>query len=186
VIFYKAGIPDTKTAKESIIRFIDSLIYEKGRKSSEAYSATQEILNSAFQDFGLQIEFRGLDRNKEVLFRNSLTEKIRTEDLSDGKQELITKAFFLYLADIRDSVILIDEPESSLHPDWQNLISQIYQNVADRNNNQVILKYLAICFQVSAYEEQLFHCEPRMNADERGRPVCRLTHPRSSVFIRGL
>ncbi len=40
-------------------------------------------------------------------------------------------------------------------------------------------KYLAICFQVSAYEEQLFHCEPQMNADERGRPVCR-------GIIRGL
>ncbi|GEM_PF-3521485 len=22
-------------------------------------------------------------------------------------------------------------------------------------------------------EEQLFHCEPQMNADERGRPACR-------------
>ncbi|RLC10284.1 MAG: hypothetical protein DRI57_20630 [Deltaproteobacteria bacterium] len=38
---------------------------------------------------------------------------------------------------------------------------------------------LAIYFQVSAYEEQLFHCDPRMNADERGRPVCR-------GLIRGL
>ncbi|RLC11166.1 MAG: hypothetical protein DRI57_19305 [Deltaproteobacteria bacterium] len=45
-------------------------------------------------------------------------------------------------------------------------------------------KYLAICFQVSAYEEQLFHCEPQMNADERGRPVCRgliRVHPCSSA-----
>ncbi len=28
-------------------------------------------------------------------------------------------------------------------------------------------KYLVICFQVFVYEEQLSHCEPRMNADER-------------------
>ena len=26
------------------------------------------------------------------------------------------------------------------------------------------VKYLAICFQVFAYEEQLSHCEPQMNA----------------------
>jgi len=44
----------------------------------------------------------------------------------------------------------------------------------------LLLKYLAICFQVFAYEEQLSHCEPQMNADERRRPVCR-THPRSSA-----
>ncbi len=41
------------------------------------------------------------------------------------------------------------------------------------------IKYLAICFQVSAYEEQLSHCEPQMDADERRLPD-------SSAFIRGL
>ncbi len=43
---------------------------------------------------------------------------------------------------------------------------------------------MAICFQVSAYEGQLFHCEPRMNADEGGGPVCRgliRVHPRPSA-----
>jgi predicted ATP-binding protein involved in virulence len=139
VIFYEAGIPDTKTAKESIIRFVDTLIYEKDKKSSEAYSATQEILNSLFQDFDLQIEFKGLDRHRDVLFRNSAAEKIKIENLSGGEQEIITKAFSLYLADIRDSIILIDEPESSLHPNWQNRIAPIYQKFADKNNNQVIL-----------------------------------------------
>lgn len=139
VIFYEAGIPDTKTAKESIIRFVDSLIYEKDKKSSEAYSATQEILNSLFQDFDLQIEFKGLDGHRDVLFRNSAAEKIKIENLSGGEQEIITKAFSLYLADIRDSIILIDEPESSLHPNWQNRIAPVYQKFADKNNNQVIL-----------------------------------------------
>ncbi len=139
MIFYEAGIPDTETAKETVVRFIDSLIYEKGRRSNEAYLATQDILNSVFQDFDLQIEFKGLDRNKEVLFRNTRAEKIKIEELSGGEQELITKAFSLYLADVRDSIILIDEPESSLHPNWQNRIAQIYQNFADKNNNQVIL-----------------------------------------------
>ncbi|MDM8549755.1 AAA family ATPase [Desulfobacterales bacterium HSG2] len=139
VIFYEAGIADNKTAKETFVRFVDSLIYEKGRRSNEAYSVIQDILHSVFQDFDLQIEFRGLDRDREVLFRNSLAEKIKIEDLSGGEQELITKAFSLYLADIRDSIILTDEPESSLHPNWQNRIARIYQNFADKNNNQVIL-----------------------------------------------
>ena len=45
-------------------------------------------------------------------------------------------------------------------------------------------KYLAIYFQVSVYEEQLFNCEPQMNADKRGRPVCSgliRVHPCSSA-----
>ncbi len=43
-------------------------------------------------------------------------------------------------------------------------------------------KYLAIYFQVFAYEEQLFNCEPQMNADKRRQPVCSgliRVHPRS-------
>lgn len=139
VVFYEAGTADKKTAKDSFIRFVDSLIYEKGRRSTEAYSIIQDILNSVFQDFNLQIEFMGLDRDKEVLFKNSLAEKIKIEELSAGEQELITKAFSLYLADARESIILIDEPESSLHPDWQSRIAHIYQRFADKNNNQVIL-----------------------------------------------
>jgi len=139
VIFYDAGIADPKTAKETFIRFVDSLIYEKGRRSHEAYSVIQNILDSIFQNFKLQIEFKGLDRDREVLFKNSFAEKIKIEELSAGEQELITKAFSLYLADVRESIVLIDEPESSLHPDWQNRIGQIYQKFADKNDNQVIL-----------------------------------------------
>ena len=35
VIFYKAGVSDKKTAKETIVQFIDNLIYEEDKKSSE-------------------------------------------------------------------------------------------------------------------------------------------------------
>lgn len=139
IILCEPGVSDTKTAKQAIIQFIDNLIYEKDKKSSEAYLITQEILNSIFKGFDLQIEFKGIDKTREVLFKNDLAEKIRMEELSGGEQEVIAKAFSLYLSDIKESVILIDEPESSLHPNWQNRIAQIYQNIADKNNNQVIL-----------------------------------------------
>ncbi len=139
VIFHEAGVSDKKNAKEIIAQFIDSLIYEKDKKSSEAYQITQDILNSVFRHFDLQIEFKGLDRKREVLFKNNITEKIKIEDLSGGEQELIIRIFSIYLAEIRDCIILIDEPESSLHPNWQNRIAQLYQDIADKNNNQVIL-----------------------------------------------
>ena len=37
---------------------------------------------------------------------------------------------YLYLAEIKDKVILIDEPESSLHPAWQSRILKLYENYA--------------------------------------------------------
>ncbi|MDM8556700.1 AAA family ATPase [Desulfococcaceae bacterium HSG7] len=138
VVYYEAGYSEHQSAKKIIVQFIDKLIYEEDKKSSEAYLITQNILNQFFNDFDLQIEFKGIDRNREPLFRNNVSEKIKMEELSSGEQELITKAFSIYLADIKDSIILIDEPESSLHPKWQARIVQIYQKIADRKNNQII------------------------------------------------
>jgi predicted ATP-binding protein involved in virulence len=34
---------------------------------------------------------------------------------------------------------LIDEPEISLHPSWQNRIVKIYKNFVNQNNNQIII-----------------------------------------------
>jgi len=41
--------------------------------------------------------------------------------------------------DLKDSVILIDEPELSLHPNWQNHILRVYKNIANQGNNQLIV-----------------------------------------------
>jgi len=140
IYYYEAGLPEDKQhVKNVIVKYIDSLIYEKDKKSSEAYKLAQEVLDSVFIGFDMQIEFKGVDRNKEVLFKNAKSETIKIEELSNGEKELITKAFAIYLSEITDSIILIDEPESSLHPIWQFRITQLYQKIADKYNNQIIL-----------------------------------------------
>jgi len=140
IYYYEAGLStDKENVKNVILKYIDSLIYEKDKKSSEAYKIAQDVLHSIFNGFDLQIDFKGIDRNKEVLFKNAQTDNIKIEELSNGEQELITKAFSIYLAEIKDSIILIDEPESSLHPIWQSRITQLYQKIANQYNNQIIL-----------------------------------------------
>ena len=138
IIYLRAGTADKKTAKETIIKFVDNLVFEKDKKSSEAYYIIQQILDKIFHGFDLQIKFKGLDRNREVIFKNDLSDNIKIEELSAGEQELITKTLSLYLADIKNNIILIDEPEGSLHPKWQSRITDIYQEFANKNNNQII------------------------------------------------
>lgn len=46
---------------------------------------------------------------------------------------------YFYLGEIKNSIILIDEPELSLHPTWQNHLWQLYEIFADQNNNQIIV-----------------------------------------------
>jgi len=155
ILYYKAGTFIKTNAKSIIVEYIDKLIYEKDIVSSKAYQKVQQALSSCFDGFDLQIEFNGLDKNKEVYFKNKYSEKIKINDLSTGEQELITKAFSLYLSDLKDSVILIDEPETSLHPNWQNRILKIYEDFAKENNNQVIIATHSPHIIASAKKESL-------------------------------
>ncbi|MFZ2968565.1 MAG: AAA family ATPase [Sulfuricurvum sp.] len=45
----------------------------------------------------------------------------------------------LYLQKAQNKVILIDEPELSLHPEWQNKVLKLYENFALKNNCQIII-----------------------------------------------
>jgi predicted ATP-binding protein involved in virulence len=155
VIYYEAGTRYQDTAAEIIVQFIDTLIYEKNKRSREAYAIVQDILTSIFADCELQVSFNMLDRERRVLFKNQFAENITLDMLSGGEQTLITHAFSLYLADIHDSIILIDEPERSLHPNWQNKIALIYQRFAEKNNNQIILATHSPHIVASARKEQI-------------------------------
>jgi predicted ATP-binding protein involved in virulence len=156
IYYYEAGLSAEKeNVKNVILKYIDSLIYEKDKKSSEAYKIAQDVLDSLFNGFDLQIEFKGVNRNKEILFKNAQTENIKIEELSNGEQELITKAFSIYLSEIKDSIILIDEPESSLHPIWQSRITQLYQKIANQYNNQIILSTHSPHIVSAVYKEQI-------------------------------
>ena len=156
IYYYEAGLSvENNNVKNVILKYIDSLIYEKDKKSSEAYQIAQDVLDSIFNGFDLQIKFKGVDRNKEILFKNVQTENIKIEELSNGEQELITKAFSIYLAEIKDSIILIDEPESSLHPIWQSRITQLYQKIADQYNNQIILSTHSPHIVSAVHKEQI-------------------------------
>jgi predicted ATP-binding protein involved in virulence len=137
--FFQAGQINQKNAKEIILNFVDKLIYQQDKKSSEAYEMVQKLLQELFMDFELQIQFKGISQSREIFFQNSSNKQISIDELSSGEQELITKSFSLYLADIKDSVILVDEPEGSMHPNWQSRIASIYQKLANENNNQIIL-----------------------------------------------
>ena len=59
--------------------------------------------------------------------------------MSTGEKTLIFKILKLYLLQAKDKVILIDEPELSLHPSWQNKVINVYEKFAKINNNQIII-----------------------------------------------
>ncbi len=148
--------PIKKQSENIIIEFIDYLIYEKKINPDKAYQKINYILQHIFKKFNLKFQFSDRDRNKNIWFTNEQKKKIQLNELSDGEQELIEKGFTLYLSNIKNGLILIDEPDSSLHPIWQKYLLEIYRNFAKENNTQIILATHSPHIVASAEAEEVF------------------------------
>ncbi len=156
LIYLDVSRPNTTNIEQSIQKFIDTLIYEHGNSALLAYQELRDKLSFLLAQFDLKVDFKTLNKDKKVFFTNKRGEEIELSQLSTGEQALLSKLFYFYLADIRDSIILIDEPELSLHPKWQSHIVALYRQLAKEKNNQIILATHSPQIIASTPPESLF------------------------------
>uniref|UniRef100_UPI004047E918 AAA family ATPase n=1 Tax=Aliarcobacter sp. TaxID=2321116 RepID=UPI004047E918 len=131
-----------KDIKQNILEF-----YRRESREIDSYSETvnslKNFINKIFD--GLEINFfledvDDISKEKEVVqFKNSSGLIFGIERLSTGEKTLLSKVLNLYFKDIKNQIILIDEPELSLHPSWQNKVLSIYERFAKEYNCQIIL-----------------------------------------------
>lgn len=80
-----------------------------------------------------------LSREKGFIFTAPEGDELKPDQLSSGEQhELIMVYELLFKAD-RESVILIDEPEISLHLEWQQKFLEDLLNVVSLTHSQVLM-----------------------------------------------
>lgn len=109
--------------------------------------------------------------HKDVLFRNNMGDEIRIDDLSTGEKQIVIRGGYMlkYQKSIQSNFILIDEPELSLHPEWQKKILQFYKRLfTDENGNQTAQLFVAthspfIVHNFSRYNDKVVV----LNKDER-------------------
>ena len=139
IVYFDITTP-LEGVKESIYLYLHKLVWEQDILASKAFQKLREYIDYILGDLNPQIEFDSQNKGESLFFRNkSLGNKFSIDDLSTGEKTLLSKVLYLYLADIKDKVILIDEPELSLHPSWQNKVFKIYENFALKNNCQIII-----------------------------------------------
>lgn len=124
--------------------YIREYVLAKERASNIANSTqrTQQAVaafNGHFQDTSLLTQLHDLDKNRynRPVFKNVKGDLVTIEQLSDGEKQLYGRVVALMMLQPRNSIILIDEPEVSLHPAWQHQIMRIYANIGE--NNQFIV-----------------------------------------------
>ena len=93
----------------------------------------RKLYNSFFEEK----EFVGV-KDFEPLFKIKATGETHSADeLSAGEKQIFFRGGSLLQMNLNNSVILIDEPELSLHPEWQQRILDFYKAIGE--NNQIII-----------------------------------------------
>lgn len=121
----------------SMVRMIQKQNEDLSYKQAKLAVATK--VNEIFSDLDLNIKMIGFTKGIEdlPLFKNKQGEEFDINGLSSGEKQLFVRALTLDMIHAENSIILIDEPEISLHPQWQQQIINVYRNMG--KNNQVII-----------------------------------------------
>ena len=141
-VYLPAGQDNIIDLKEAILEHYRRLVRESSHL--KALKEIQNFLNTIFtEDMEITFTIDDIDivvRDKEkVIFKNTSGNTFNIDKLSTGEKTLLSKVLYLFFKDYKDKVILIDEPELSLHPSWQNKVLKIYENFAKANNCQIII-----------------------------------------------
>jgi energy-coupling factor transporter ATP-binding protein EcfA2 len=58
---------------------------------------------------------------------------------SSGERELLTYLFAIFALNVRDALIIVDEPELHLHPKWQKILLTLFTRLTETTGNQFLL-----------------------------------------------
>ena len=120
-------------------RIYVEMIMNEDLPARESREKVCKEVNSIFESMDLDVELIGLSKDEDTvpIFRNIEGKEFDIRGLSSGEKQLFLRALSLKFLNVNNSIILIDEPEISLHPRWQRKIINVYENIGE--NNQLII-----------------------------------------------
>ena len=61
------------------------------------------------------------------------------EEFSSGEREIVHFLLAMFALNVKDGLVIVDEPELHLHPRWQRIFCALFGEVAKERNNQFII-----------------------------------------------
>ncbi|MCK5519631.1 MAG: AAA family ATPase [Candidatus Marinimicrobia bacterium] len=138
-LIYLPSTNNISEIKKDLGAYWLNLMKREDLRPSETTQRIIDKINSFLGDLDLHVVFDGMDEYDEIYFKNDAGIVFPIDALSSGEKTILSKILSLFVQDVRGKVILIDEPELSLHPSWQNKILKVYETFAKTNNCQVII-----------------------------------------------
>lgn len=137
------NIVDTNLIKDipSFIatKIITAIFQNKNEKVGDVQKKVFDEINEIFEilEINVKVEDISQDGRNIPIFKNSAGEKFDINELSSGEKQLFLRTLTIKMLNPENSIILIDEPELSLHPKWQQQIVDVYKKIG--KNNQIII-----------------------------------------------
>lgn len=129
---------------KDIPSYISSRIYyiantEEELTLKEVKEKVNAEINGVFDILDLDVKLTGLSKDEKnmPIFVNSSGDEFDINQLSSGEKQLFLRTLSIKMLEPENSIILIDEPELSLHPKWQQRIIDVYKKIG--KNNQIIV-----------------------------------------------
>lgn len=155
-------IDDVRDGQGPASRLMPDLAANPG----QAYQLFQDLLR-LHEDSGRAAQQPLTERPLELLEVNQIVNKplqhggeqrdrlLLFTDLSDGERAYLTRIALIHLLGKRESLFLLDEPETHFNDDWKrNLVDQI-ERTLDGSESQVILTTHASIVLTDAYPEEI-------------------------------
>ena len=120
-------------------RIMEMANEQENTPMGEIRAAVFKEINEIFEILDLDIKISEISKNVKSIpiFTNSAGDKFDINELSSGEKQLFLRTLAIKMLNPENSIILIDEPELSLHPKWQQRIIDVYRKIG--KNNQIII-----------------------------------------------
>jgi len=151
--FYNLLLQYTRSTSKNTASLIDISTYyfaEKLRKYEicggnyyENFSKDEEVkfVTKYLNSLGYNWKLVCIDLNRNIyeinLERNG--QQFPISMASSGEKEILNFLLGIFAINIKNGLVIIDEPDLHLHPKWQILLCNLFQELSHVNNNQFLL-----------------------------------------------
>jgi putative ATP-dependent endonuclease of the OLD family len=115
---------------------------KRGAMTEDFFSVEPDVqlLNRYMRQLGYKWTFLTDEDSVSYAFSLLKDETWLTADkFSSGEREIVHFLLAMFALNVKDGLVLIDEPELHLHPRWQRIFLGLFRDLAPEKNNQFII-----------------------------------------------